>query len=117
MSFLDELRDLINCHSLDTRCDTADSILAVFLQECLQAYEHTMRKKRQDTQRDAVNESIKYRDRIIREAKGLLEPGEECLNVEYTRALLELTTRFLEIPYEIAAKELGLDYKRIYKTD
>lgn len=53
---------------------------------------------------------------LVDEAKGLLEPGEELLNPEYTRALVELIARFAAVSYEEAAKRIGVDYAEVHKA-
>jgi len=56
------------------------------------------------------------KENLIREAKGLLEPGEELLNPEYTRALVELIGRMVGISYAEAANEIGVDYDALIKA-
>lgn len=38
MTFIGELKDLINKHGLDSECNTADYILATYLDACYKAY-------------------------------------------------------------------------------
>jgi hypothetical protein len=46
--------------------------------------------------------------RVILLAKGLLEPGEEHLNPEYTRALIELCSDVSGLDKQDTAKKLGI---------
>lgn len=41
-SFVKELEELINRHSLETGCDTPDFILAKYLEKCLYNYMETV---------------------------------------------------------------------------
>lgn len=43
--FQNDLRRLINAHSLENRSNTSDYDLAVYLMDCLQAYERVTRNR------------------------------------------------------------------------
>jgi hypothetical protein len=43
--FEEELRDLINKHSLENNSNTQDFLLAEYLIKCLQAYEYTVTER------------------------------------------------------------------------
>lgn len=43
--FRKDLTDLINKHSLETRSDTSDSVLANYLVACLTYFEHTVKAR------------------------------------------------------------------------
>jgi hypothetical protein len=45
MSFVEDLQNLINKHSLEQYSDTPDFLLAEFLKGCLTAYESTVKKR------------------------------------------------------------------------
>lgn len=53
---------------------------------------------------------------IIEEAKGLLEPGEELDNPEYTRALIELCSSVTGVePIEVA-RRIGVVFEDVYRA-
>ncbi len=44
-TFVEDLTDVINRHGKDSHCGTPDYILAIYLDECLDAYGYAVRRR------------------------------------------------------------------------
>lgn len=59
LDFLNELRSLLNRHSMENGSDTPDFVLAKYLYACLMAYEQAVEDRQNALKGDAIN--LKFR--------------------------------------------------------
>ncbi len=52
-TFVDDLTDVINRHGKNSECDTPDYILAIYVDECLDAYRYAVQRREQSKCREA----------------------------------------------------------------
>ena len=72
MTFYEDLKALINCHSLENNSDTPDHILADYMQSCLLAFEDGVKAREEWYGR----RTIKPLSDAIDEARGGEAPTE-----------------------------------------
>ena len=59
-SFLDELTNIINRHSMEGASNTPDYILAQYIKDCLRAYERAIKKREVWHGRDPRSSRTRY---------------------------------------------------------